>query len=224
MQYLHGNGSWDFATFFLLAIRDAPSSAAARIWSEIRRSSQWHSTSACTASRVGETHRKSFLGRSKLRDVHVTTKYILNPVVLFMRGKAELPCGLFDSDFLYGHFRRKNARADQHRDRKSGKENSLRDDDNGKYLEKPIVVPLLRESIVVGALFLHAKSRVIDGIATVYCSFALPAERNSERGNRNYIYLYDAISLEKKIAKIDCSKHTFRKRCTRTQCTFSSFS
>lgn len=31
MQYLHGNGSWEFATFFLLAIRDAPSSAAARM-------------------------------------------------------------------------------------------------------------------------------------------------------------------------------------------------
>jgi len=58
---------------------------------EIRRSSQWISTSAALSLPSGhstrETHRKSFLGHSMPRGIRPRNIYIyiLNPVVLFMR-------------------------------------------------------------------------------------------------------------------------------------------
>jgi len=114
MQYLHGNGSREFATFFLLAIRDAPSFAATR--PEIRRSSQWISTSATPLFRghsTRGTHRKSFLGHSMPRGIRPRNIYIKSGCFIharrrdFRRQRQQLS---FDSGSFYRRFRRKNVR------------------------------------------------------------------------------------------------------------------
>lgn len=109
-------------------------------------------------------------------------------------GRNSRDDGVFDSGSFMDAFRRKNAGRIGSWGRRFGWKfaRRWRKSRNGRYFE---IISLS------GVSPCTRKSRVIDGIATVYRSLALSVGRNSEQGKRNYIYLYDATSFERKSSK-----------------------